>query len=135
MEQDGYVTKITQARQWGLGYAFSPDGQRVKFDPSAGQYLERIEHFNQLFQDGIELVGVTKAGFYRQIPAPSNGKLDRRNATLADYLRRLALQVALFQNDVQLEGISVSSQACMTAFEIASRRMKSAVIWGCRLCE
>jgi|GEM_PF-5921731 len=60
--ENGTVTKVTQQRTWGLGYAFPGSGQRVAFDPSPGQYLERLELWNQGFLPAIDFVGVTPAG-------------------------------------------------------------------------
>ena len=42
----------------------------------------------------------TWAGVYGQIPFAQNGKVGRRNATLPEYLHRMALQIAVFASDL-----------------------------------
>ena len=42
----------------------------------------------------------TWAGVYGQIPFAENGKVGRRNATLPEYLHRMALQIAVFASDL-----------------------------------
>lgn len=55
----------------------------------------------------------TWAGVYGQIPVPLHGKLDRANATPAQYLYRMALHVAVFGSDLQFEGVSRSDAVSM----------------------
>jgi hypothetical protein len=55
----------------------------------------------------------TWAGFYGQVPCPENGRLGRRNATPAEYLKRMALQIRLFASDIRLEGVCVSDKPSM----------------------
>jgi hypothetical protein len=55
----------------------------------------------------------TWPGFYGQIPFPGEGTLDRHNATPAEYLRRMALQIAVFRSDLKLEGVSISDKPSM----------------------
>ncbi|MFN0080351.1 MAG: hypothetical protein ACKVY0_28115 [Prosthecobacter sp.] len=55
----------------------------------------------------------TWAGFYGQVPCPQNGTLGRRNATPAEYLFRMALQIMVFHSDLRLESVSVSDRPSM----------------------
>jgi hypothetical protein len=55
----------------------------------------------------------TWAGVYGQIPAPGEGRLERRNATPSEYLSRMALQIAVFGSDLQLEGVTISEKPSM----------------------
>jgi hypothetical protein len=63
----------------------------------------------------------TWAGFYGQIPAMQGETLDRRNATPAEYLQRMALQIAVFQSDIRLEGVNVSDKPSMIIGQPAGR--------------
>jgi len=55
----------------------------------------------------------TWAGVYGQIPIPKDGKLDRRNASPSEYLRRMALQISIFESDIQLVGVFISDEPSM----------------------
>lgn len=55
----------------------------------------------------------TWAGVYGQIPIAAAGKLDRRNASPSEYLRRMALHISVFGTDLTLEGVIVSSKPSM----------------------
>lgn len=55
----------------------------------------------------------TWAGVYGQIPVVANGRLDRRNATPSEYLKRMALQIAVFGGDLRLEGVTISEKPSM----------------------
>ncbi|WP_264487800.1 hypothetical protein [Luteolibacter arcticus] len=55
----------------------------------------------------------TWPGIYGQIPTASSGTLDRRNATPAEYLKRMALHIEVFASDIRLEGITVSDKPSM----------------------
>ena len=55
----------------------------------------------------------TWAGVYGQIPHAANGKLDRRNASPSEYLRRMALHISVFGSDLKLEGVTISSKPSM----------------------
>ncbi|MGB0992237.1 MAG: hypothetical protein ACPG32_07180 [Akkermansiaceae bacterium] len=59
----------------------------------------------------------TIAGFYGQIPIPENGNLGRRNALPSEYLKRMALQLAVFGGDIRLEGVTVSDKPSPILFE------------------
>lgn len=61
----------------------------------------------------------TWAGVYGQIPIAGNGNLDRRNATPSEYLRRMALQMAVFDSDLRLEGVTISSKQSLILFQPA----------------
>lgn len=68
----------------------------------------------------------TIAGVYGQIPAPENGNLGRKNARPSEYLKRMALQLAVFGGDIRLEGITISDKISMVLF--APPRQPSIVI-------
>lgn len=55
----------------------------------------------------------TWAGVFGQIPVPLKGKLDRKNASPSEYLRRMSLQIQVFASDIKLEGVSVSEGPSM----------------------
>lgn len=55
----------------------------------------------------------TWPGVYGQIPTVANGSLDRRNATPSEYLKRMALHIAVFGSDLQFEGVAVSEKPSM----------------------
>lgn len=55
----------------------------------------------------------TWAGVYGQIPVILNGAVDRRNATPAEYLRRMALHIEVFASDLRLEGVCISEKPSM----------------------
>ncbi|MFM2199007.1 MAG: hypothetical protein RLZZ505_2439 [Verrucomicrobiota bacterium] len=55
----------------------------------------------------------TWAGVYGQIPCVAEGRLDRRNASPSEYLRRMALHISVFGSDLALEGVTVSSKPSM----------------------
>jgi hypothetical protein len=55
----------------------------------------------------------TWPGVYGQIPTPSGGTLDRRNASPSEYLRRMALHIEVFASDLRLEGVTVSDKPSM----------------------
>jgi hypothetical protein len=55
----------------------------------------------------------TWPGVYGQVPVPDEGSLGRRNATPAEYLRRMALQISVFGSDLKLEGVTVSEKPSM----------------------
>lgn len=55
----------------------------------------------------------TWPGVYGQIPTAANGQLDRRNATPAEYLNRMALHIAVFASDIRLEGVTISDKPSM----------------------
>ena len=55
----------------------------------------------------------TWPGFFGQVPAPEDGRLGRRNATPAEYLLRMALQLAVFRGDLRLEGATASDKPSM----------------------
>lgn len=63
--------------------------------------------------DDARAVKRTWAGVYGQIPYASEGKLDRRNASPSEYLRRMALQISVFGSDLTLEGVTISSKPSM----------------------
>ena len=71
---------------------------------------EHEVHFRQ--SDG-RAVKRTWAGFYGQVPIPRKGKLDRANASPVEYLRRMALQILVFEGDLKLEGVSISDKPSM----------------------
>jgi hypothetical protein len=55
----------------------------------------------------------TWVGVYGQIPIAADGKLDRRNASPSEYLRRMALHISVFGTDLTLEGVTISSKPSM----------------------
>ena len=55
----------------------------------------------------------TWPGFYGQIPEWRGGRLERRAATPADYLERMALQIEVFDSGFRLEGVNVSDKPSM----------------------
>lgn len=55
----------------------------------------------------------TWAGFYGQVPVIQDGKFLRKNASPSEYLRRMALQIDVFCNDLRLEGVCISSKPSM----------------------
>jgi hypothetical protein len=71
------------------------------------------EHEVHLRQSDVRAVKRTWAGFYGQVPVPRGGKLDRTNASPAEYLRRMAFQVVVFESDLKLEGASISDKPSM----------------------
>ena len=52
-------------------------------------------------------------GFFDQYPILWKGRIRMKNASLPDYLRRMALHVALFGSDIRFEGITVSDKPSM----------------------
>ncbi len=52
-------------------------------------------------------------GVYGQIPVLWKGRIRMKNASLPEYLRRMALHVALFGSDIRFEGITVSDKPSM----------------------
>lgn len=71
------------------------------------------EHKVYFRQSDRRAVKKTWAGVYGQVPSPNNGKLDRKNATPAEYLRRMSFQIEIFGSDFKLEGVSVSDEPSM----------------------
>jgi hypothetical protein len=63
----------------------------------------------------------TWAGVYGQVPTPVNGALGRKNAVPTEYLRRMLLQILLFDSDLILEGVSISNKPSMVLFEPPGR--------------
>ena len=63
--------------------------------------------------DDARAVKRTWAGVYGQIPCAADGKLDRRNASPSEYLRRMALHISVFGSDLALEGVTISSKPSM----------------------
>ena len=55
----------------------------------------------------------TWPGFFGQVPNWKNGRLDREPATPAQYLARQKLQNEVFNGDIVLEGVSISSRPSM----------------------
>lgn len=55
----------------------------------------------------------TWPGVYGQIPCSAGGKLDRCNATPSEYFSRMALHIAVFGSDLQLEGVCISEKPSM----------------------
>ena len=55
----------------------------------------------------------TWPGVFGQIPCVVDGHLDRRNATPAEYLTRMALQLEVFGGDIELEGVFISDEPSM----------------------
>lgn len=52
-------------------------------------------------------------GVFGQYPILWNGRIRMKNASLPEYLRRMALHVALFGSDIRFEGITVSNKPGM----------------------
>jgi hypothetical protein len=71
------------------------------------------EHEVHYRESDARAVKRTWPGFYGQVPVPGDGKLDRTNAAPSEYLRRMALQIAVFRSDLRLEGVSVSDKPSM----------------------
>jgi len=65
---------------------------------------EHQVHFREVDNRAIKQ---TRELYYGQVPAPEDGKLGGREASIDDYLRRMALQIAVFHDDIRLEGIVV----------------------------
>jgi hypothetical protein len=63
----------------------------------------------------------TWPGIYGQIPVPSNGRLDRANASPSQYLLRQALHISVFGSDIRFEGVCVSNKPSMVLFEPAGQ--------------
>jgi hypothetical protein len=55
----------------------------------------------------------TWAGVFGQVPALWQGKILMKNASLPEYLRRMALQIAVFGSDIRFEGVTVSDKPSM----------------------
>jgi hypothetical protein len=55
----------------------------------------------------------TWAGIYGQIPCVGRCSLDRRNASPAEYLNRMALHIQVFGSDIRLEGVTISQKPSM----------------------
>ena len=55
----------------------------------------------------------TWPGFFGQVPVWKNGRLDREPATPAQYLARQKLQNGVFNGDIVLEGVCISSRPSM----------------------
>lgn len=74
---------------------------------------DTAEH--QVFFDGANSRAIkrTLAGFYGQIPIPERGRLERRVALPSEYLRRMALQVAVFGDDIDFVGVTKSDEPSM----------------------
>lgn len=68
------------------------------------------EHEVWQSSDGESVMKRTWAGFYGQVPSPESGKLGRKTATPADYLRRMALQNAVFGSEIRLQGVTTSEK-------------------------
>ena len=63
----------------------------------------------------------TWPGFFGQVPVWKNGKLDREPATPARYLERQRLQNEIFDGEVVLEGVCVSSKPSMIIGEASGQ--------------
>lgn len=55
----------------------------------------------------------TWAGVYGQVPVYWQVRILMKNASLPEYLRRMALQVAVFKSDIRFEGITTSDKPSM----------------------
>jgi hypothetical protein len=71
------------------------------------------EHEVHLRAADGRVVKRTWAGFYGQVPVWKNGKLERKNATPAEYMQRMILQILVFKSDLKLEGVNVSNKPSM----------------------
>jgi hypothetical protein len=63
--------------------------------------------------DDSRAVERTWPGIYGQVPVVNGRALDRRNASPSEYLRRMALQIAVFGGDLRLEGVTISGKPSM----------------------
>ena len=69
-------------------------------------------------------------GFFGQDPILWKGQIRMKNATLPDYLRRMALHVALFGSDIRFEGITVSDKPSMMIVQIDLNNSKSPLVFA-----
>jgi hypothetical protein len=75
---------------------------------------EHVVRFDTVRQRAVK---VTLAGVYGQIPVVEGGFLSRQNATPAEYLRRMALQIEVFASDLLLEGATTSDKPSLVLFQ------------------
>lgn len=68
------------------------------------------EHVVYLRDDG-RVVKRTKELYYGQVPAAEGGALISKSASPAEYLRRMALQTAVFHSDLRLEGFTIPKES------------------------
>ena len=71
------------------------------------------EHQVFLRVSDSRIIKRTLAGVFGQIPCVGENKLSRKNANPSEYLKRMALQLAVFGGDISLEGVTISDKPSM----------------------
>jgi hypothetical protein len=61
--------------------------------------------------EDARVVKRTRELYYGQTPALNDGELISENASPSDYLRRMALQIAVFHTDFRLEGVTIQKES------------------------
>lgn len=118
-DSTSFRSEIGNLESWASDKAFLiPEENFDDFDLVSDS---TSEHQVFLRQADSRVVKRTLAGVYGQIPVPNSGKLDRRNARPSEYLKRMALQLAVFGGDISLEGVTVSDKPSMVLFEPAGQ--------------
>ncbi len=109
---EGGETSVSGYIEWAAekGRLIAYDDFELLGDPISN---ETTEH--EVWRFGSEGRALKRSwpGVYGQIPILWKGGIRMKNATLPEYLRRMALHVALFGSDIRFEGITVSDKPSM----------------------
>jgi len=106
-----FGSEIRNLEEWACNQGtLIPDTALDNLDTVSNSTSEH-EVFYRIEDD--RAVKRTWAGVYGQIPIAADGKLDRRNASPSEYLRRMALHISVFGTDLTLEGVIISSKPSM----------------------
>jgi|GEM_PF-1269087 len=111
-------SRVSQAQSlvgWAQSRSSLIDPQQIDSLPLISNSTS--EHEVHYRESDNRAVKRTWPGVYGQIPVPKNGKLDRANATPAEYLMRQGLQISVFKSDIRFEGVSFSDKPSMVLFE------------------